>query len=66
VIFIGYEEASIGWLVCDLNGKVMFSRDVIFNEDLSCHFAIPQLLPSKDIVCSDTVHNIPTHPAHES
>jgi hypothetical protein len=48
VIFIEYEESCVGWLVRDLNGKVQFSRDVIFNEDLFGCFSIPQSPPSHD------------------
>ena len=41
-IFVGYEEAHIGWTVCDLKGKVHFSHDVIFNKDLSGCLGVPQ------------------------
>ena len=41
-IFVGYEEARIGWTIRDLKGKVHFSRDVIFNEDLSGRLGIPR------------------------
>jgi hypothetical protein len=41
-IFIGYVEARIGWLVRDMKGKVHFSRDVIFNEDLSGRMSLPR------------------------
>jgi hypothetical protein len=34
-IFVGYEEARIGWIVHDLKGKVHFSHNIIFNEDTS-------------------------------
>src|ERR1700678_954170 len=52
-IFIGYEEARVGWLIRDLKGNVLFSRDVVFNEDLSGRFAIPRSLPSTDPLPSD-------------
>jgi len=38
-IFIGYIENRLGWLVCDLNGKFFFSRDVIFNESVPSHLS---------------------------
>ena len=41
VIFVGYEEARIGWTIRNLKGKVHFLRDVIFNEDLSGRLGIP-------------------------
>jgi hypothetical protein len=41
-IFIGYEENRIGWMVRDLHGRVHFSRDVIFNEDLSGRLGVPR------------------------
>ena len=41
-IFVGYKEARISWIICNLKGKTHFSRDVIFNEDLSSHLAIPR------------------------
>jgi Reverse transcriptase (RNA-dependent DNA polymerase) len=54
-IFIGYEEARVGWLVRDLMEKVLFSRDVIFNEDLSGRLGIPRTPSSMDSVPPDTV-----------
>ena len=48
-IFIGYEEARVGWVVRDLKGGVHFSRDVIFNEDLSGRLGVPRSLPSQPI-----------------
>ena len=41
-IFIGYKENHIGWMVRDLHGRVHFSRDVIFNEDLSGRLGVPR------------------------
>jgi len=38
-IFVGYMENRLGWLVCDLNGKLFFSRDVIFNESIPRHLS---------------------------
>ena len=38
-IFVGYIENRLGWLVCDLYGKLFFSRDVIFNESVPGHFS---------------------------
>jgi len=38
-IFVGYMENRLGWLVCDLNGKLFFSRDVIFNESVPGHLS---------------------------
>jgi hypothetical protein len=38
-IFVGYMENRVGWLVCDLNGKLFFSRDVIFNESVPGHLS---------------------------
>ena len=44
-IFVGYEENWIGWQVCDLQGKYLFSCDVVFNAsvpgNLSPHCGIP-------------------------
>ena len=45
-IFVGYEENRIGWTVRDLTGRIHFSRDVIFNEDLSGRFKIPRSISS--------------------
>ena len=45
-IFVGYEEARIGWSVQDKNGKLHFSRDVIFNEDLSGRLGIQRTISS--------------------
>jgi len=44
-IFVGYEEHRLGWRVRDLKGKYHFSRDVIFNEDLSGRLGVPRSLP---------------------
>ena len=44
-IFIGYEDDHVGWTVHDLKGKVHFSQDVIFNEDLFSHLGIPRSPP---------------------
>jgi len=41
-IFVGYEENRKGWRVRDLKGKYHFSRDVIFNEDLSGRLGVPR------------------------
>jgi hypothetical protein len=38
-IFVGYMENHLGWLVCDLNSKLFFSRDVIFNESVPGHLS---------------------------
>lgn len=38
-IFVGYMENQLGWLVCDLNGKLFFSRNVIFNESVPGHLS---------------------------
>ena len=57
-IFIGYEEARIGWLVQDLKGAVHFSQDVIFNEDLSGRLGVPRSIisrPSSPILSPDPV-----------
>ena len=43
-IFVGFEEDRVGWSVRDLNGKLHFTRDVIFNEDLSGQLGIPRSL----------------------
>jgi hypothetical protein len=45
-IFVGYEEARIGWIVHDLKGKVHFSHNIIFNEDTSEFLAWLNHLPS--------------------
>ena len=63
-IFIGYEEARIGWLVQDLKGAVHFSRDVIFNEDLSGCLGVPRSIisrPSSPILSPDPVSARPVH-----
>ena len=52
-IFVGYEEACIGWTVRDLKGKVHFSRDIIFNEDLSGRLGVPRS-PSDSVPNQDT------------
>jgi hypothetical protein len=44
-IFVGYEEHRLGWRVRDLKGKYHFSRDVIFNEDLSGRLGVPRSIP---------------------
>jgi hypothetical protein len=64
-IFIGYEEARVGWLVRDLKGKVLFSRDVIFNEDLSGRFAIPRTPSSVDSIPPDTIQDTTTRPVRD-
>ena len=46
-IFIGYEEHRVGWLIRDLHGRVHFSRDVIFNEDLSGRLGVPRSISSR-------------------
>ena len=48
-IFVGYEEDRVGWHVRRLNGTYTFSRDVIFNEDMSAHFSIPKAVPKISI-----------------
>jgi hypothetical protein len=45
-IFVGYEEHRVGWRVRDLNGKYIFSNDVIFNESLSGRLGVPRPFPS--------------------
>jgi len=45
-IFVGYIENRLGWLVCDLNGKLFFSRDVIFNESVPSHLSPPHNRPA--------------------
>ena len=58
-IFVGYEEARVGWVVRDLKGAVHFSRDVIFNEELSSCLGVPKtILPSPDL-------QMDNHPARE-
>ena len=44
-IFVGYIENRLSWLVCNLNGKFFFSRDVIFNESVPGHLAPPRNRP---------------------
>lgn len=44
-IFIGYVENRLGWLVCNLNGKLFFSREVIFNESIPRHLSPPRSHP---------------------
>ena len=46
-IFVGYEEARVGWVVRDLKGGVHFSRDVIFNEDLFGRLGVSRSLSSR-------------------
>ena len=46
-IFVGYEEARVGWVVRDLKGAVHFSRDVIFNEDLSGRLGVSRQISSR-------------------
>ena len=41
-IFVSYEENRKGWRVRDLKGKYHFSRDVIFNKDLSGRLGVPR------------------------
>ena len=66
-IFVGYEEVCIGWQVCDLKGKYLFSQDVILNEDLSGHLGLPHSLSdtplpspssSRDHPSQDHVHTL--------
>ena len=66
-IFVGYEEACIGWRVHDLKGKYLFSQDVIFNEDLSGRLGLPHTLSdtplpspssSRDCPSRDRVHTL--------
>ena len=57
-IFVGYEEACVGWTVCDLKGKIHFSRDIIFNEDLSGCLGIPRSITPT----TPPSINLPTHP----
>jgi hypothetical protein len=64
-IFIGYEEARVGWLVRDLKGKVSFSRDVIFNEDLSGRSSIPRTLSSMASNSSDAHQPLSRRPARD-
>jgi hypothetical protein len=45
-VFVGYVENRLGWLVCDLNGKLFFSRDVIFNESVPGHLSPPRNRPA--------------------
>ena len=58
-IFVGYEEARVGWVVRDLKGAIHFSRDVIFNEDISGRLGVPKTILSS----SDS--EIDTRPARE-
>ena len=58
-IFVGYEEHRIGWRVRDLNGKYIFSNDVIFNENLSGRLGIPRSLSSN---ISDASSSPSPHP----
>ena len=41
-IFVGYEEACVGWTVHNLKEKIHFSHNVILNEDLSGHLGVPR------------------------
>ena len=54
-IFVGYEENRKGWRVRDLKGKYHFSRDVIFNEDLSGRLGVPRSV-------STSVNTTPSKP----
>src|ERR1700678_1878687 len=56
-IFVGYEEHRVGWRVRDLKGKYGFSRDVVFNEDLSGRLGGPRSLPS----AASTAAVVPPH-----
>ena len=49
-IFVGYKEVCIGWRVCDLKGKSFFSRDIIFNEELSGRLGLPRSFPDACIL----------------
>jgi len=54
-IFVGYEEHRLGWRIRDLKGKYHFSRDVIFNEDLSGRLGVPHSLPLPILSSSDSL-----------
>jgi len=58
-IFVGYEEHRLGWRVRDLKGKYHFSRDVIFNEDLSGRLGLPRSLPLPTLSSSDSSGSLP-------
>jgi len=63
-IFIGYEEHRLGWRVRDLKGKYHFSRDVIFNEDLSGRLGVPRSIPLPALPSSDSPgSSLSPHPA---
>ena len=49
-VFVGYAENCLGWLVCDLNGKFFFSRDVVFNESVPGHLSPPHSRPVQSTV----------------
>jgi len=62
-IFMGYEEHRLGWQVRDLKGKYHFSRDVIFNEDLSGCLGLPRSLPLPVLPSSNSLGSLPIpHP----
>jgi hypothetical protein len=61
-IFVGYEENRIGWRVRTLTGKYIFSRDVVFSENVrgrlsSSSSAIPRIptLPSLSLTPSTSL-----------
>jgi hypothetical protein len=60
-IFMGYEEACVGWMVHDLKGKIHFSCDVIFNKDLSGHLGVPRSITPT----TPPSINLPTRPIRD-
>ena len=48
-IFVGYIENHLSWLVCDLNSKLFFSQDVIFNESVPGHLSPFMPAPLMDL-----------------
>ena len=65
-IFVGYEEHRLGWRVRDLKGKYHFSRDVIFNEDLSGRLGVPRSLPLPTLPSSDpSGSSLSSHPTRD-
>ena len=65
-IFVSYVENRLGWLVlvCDLNGKLFFSRDVIFNESVPGHLSPPRghSLHGSTSILPQTDHILCSHP----
>src|ERR1700678_3031406 len=62
-IFVGYEEARVGWVVRDLKGAVHFSRDVVFNEDLSGRLGVSRQISSRPP--SPSLPLAPVRPVHD-